>query len=181
MVAQDPRPGLAQLGPRLHCLPLSQRSTSSALIKALRLSQRDSRFTHACRKHTLDLTSSLNARSVGRWISPQKIGLTYGESVKVFAITVRNGKVTNNREYTTRKPWRGPPRWARAPGPNPSRPMPYETILKAATRARGSPNGRRWIGHFGEGVIGPGPPPAGPGGRRLFSLKGLLSGSSASC
>jgi Enoyl-(Acyl carrier protein) reductase len=29
---------------------------------------------------------------------------------------------------STRKHWRGPPRWPRAPGPDPSTPMPYETI-----------------------------------------------------
>src|ERR1700730_9703221 len=33
----------------------------------------------------------------------------------VFAITIRNGKVTNIREYVTRKHWRGPPRRPRTP------------------------------------------------------------------
>ena len=48
----------------------------------------------------------------------------------VFAITVRNGKLTNIRSISTRKHWRGPPRWTRAPGPDPSKPIPRETIRK---------------------------------------------------
>ena len=36
----------------------------------------------------------------------------------IFAITVRDGKVVNIREYIeTRKPWHGRPRWTRAPRP----------------------------------------------------------------
>src|SRR6202165_368309 len=31
---------------------------------------------------------------------------------------------------STRKHWRGHPRWPRAPGPDPSRPIPHETIRK---------------------------------------------------
>ena len=38
----------------------------------------------------------------------------------VFDITVRNGKLTNIREYIDTQHWRGPPRWPRAPGFNPS-------------------------------------------------------------
>src|SRR5271155_3038830 len=39
----------------------------------------------------------------------------------VFAITIRNGKVTTSVSMSTRKHWRGPPRRPRAPGPDPSR------------------------------------------------------------
>jgi ketosteroid isomerase-like protein len=39
----------------------------------------------------------------------------------VFAITVRNGKLTNIREYSTRRHWRGPPRWVRAWGSPPKK------------------------------------------------------------
>jgi len=31
---------------------------------------------------------------------------------------------------STRKHWRGPPKWPRAPGPDPSTPIPHETIRK---------------------------------------------------
>src|ERR1700688_3451870 len=31
---------------------------------------------------------------------------------------------------STRKHWRGPPRWKRTPGPDPSTPIPHETIRK---------------------------------------------------
>src|ERR1700676_1680514 len=31
---------------------------------------------------------------------------------------------------STRKHWRGPPRWMRAPGPDPSTPIPHESIRR---------------------------------------------------
>jgi hypothetical protein len=33
---------------------------------------------------------------------------------------------------STRKHWRGHPRWPRAPGPDPSGPIPHETIRKVS-------------------------------------------------
>src|ERR1700680_894652 len=48
----------------------------------------------------------------------------------VFAITVRNGKMTNAREYIDTQALARPPRWPRAPGPDPSTPIPHETIRK---------------------------------------------------
>jgi len=41
----------------------------------------------------------------------------------VFASTIQNGKATKIREYIAPKHWRGPPRWTRAPGPDPSTPI----------------------------------------------------------
>jgi ketosteroid isomerase-like protein len=48
----------------------------------------------------------------------------------VFAITVRNGKVTKIREYVDTQALARASEMALAPGPNPSRPIPHETIRK---------------------------------------------------
>src|SRR6202521_4778333 len=47
---------------------------------------------------------------------------------------------------STRKHWRGPPRWPRAPGPDPSRPIPHETIRKSMARIRGDNHAFGWPG-----------------------------------
>jgi hypothetical protein len=54
----------------------------------------------------------------------------------VFDITVRDGKLTNIREYIDRKLWRGPPRWTRAPGPAPSTPIPHFIIATGGIYGR---------------------------------------------
>ena len=48
----------------------------------------------------------------------------------VFAITVRNGKVTNIREYIDTQALARASEMDASPGPNPSRPIPHETIRK---------------------------------------------------
>jgi ketosteroid isomerase-like protein len=51
----------------------------------------------------------------------------------VFAITVRNGKLTNVREYVdTQALARGPPRRPRAPGSDAGPPTPHDTICKVS-------------------------------------------------
>jgi hypothetical protein len=50
----------------------------------------------------------------------------------VFAITVRNGKVTKIREYVDTQALARASEMALAPGPNPSRPIPHETIRKVS-------------------------------------------------
>src|SRR5882762_6824964 len=48
----------------------------------------------------------------------------------VFAITVRNGKVTNIREYIDTLLLARATEMSESPGPHPSRPIPHETIRK---------------------------------------------------
>ena len=50
----------------------------------------------------------------------------------VFAITVRNGKVTKIREYVDTQALARASEMALAPGPNPSKPIPHETIRKVS-------------------------------------------------
>jgi uncharacterized protein len=50
----------------------------------------------------------------------------------VFAITVRNGKVTKIREYVDTQALARASEMALAPGPDPSKPIPHETIRKVS-------------------------------------------------
>jgi ketosteroid isomerase-like protein len=53
----------------------------------------------------------------------------------VFAITVRNGKLTNVREYIDTQALARASEMPRAPGPDPSTPIPHETIRKVNIKA----------------------------------------------
>ena len=50
----------------------------------------------------------------------------------VFAITVRNGKLTNIREYVDTQALARASEMDASPGPNPSKPIPHETIRKVS-------------------------------------------------
>jgi uncharacterized protein len=50
----------------------------------------------------------------------------------VFAITVRNGKVANIREYLDTQALARASEMDASPGPNPSKPIPHETIRKVS-------------------------------------------------
>ena len=50
----------------------------------------------------------------------------------VFDITVRNGKLTNIREYVDTQALARASEMALAPGPDPSKPIPHETIRKVS-------------------------------------------------
>jgi uncharacterized protein len=50
----------------------------------------------------------------------------------VFAITVRNGKVANIREYIDTQALARASEMDASPGPNPSKPIPHETIRKVS-------------------------------------------------
>ena len=50
----------------------------------------------------------------------------------VFAITVRNGKLTNIREYIDTQALARASEMDASPGPNPSKPIPHETIRKVS-------------------------------------------------
>jgi hypothetical protein len=50
----------------------------------------------------------------------------------VFAITVRNGKLTNIREYIDTQALARASEMDASPGPSPSKPIPHETIRKVS-------------------------------------------------
>ena len=50
----------------------------------------------------------------------------------IFAITVRNGKVTNIREYVDTQALARASEMDASPGPSPSKPIPHETIRKVS-------------------------------------------------
>ena len=50
----------------------------------------------------------------------------------VFAITVRNGKLTNIREYVDTQALARASEMDASPGPSPSKPIPHETIRKVS-------------------------------------------------
>jgi uncharacterized protein len=50
----------------------------------------------------------------------------------IFAITIRNGKVANIREYIDTQALARASKMDASPGTNPSRPIPHEAIRKAS-------------------------------------------------